>query len=125
MANEDSKVIRIAYDFTWLDDNLNWPRPESQLGFSKNRWDEYRTLFTKLGLRGGLSRRTDLPGTIFFIASTKGLSLGGSAKGYVYSTEERSPLLSSLDHVSVQMKDRVPVYEKLSANWYLYYEEGN
>lgn len=122
MANEDHNVVRIAYDFTWLDGNLSWPRPESELGFSKERWDEYRGLFTKLGLHGGILRRND---QLFLIASTKGSSLGGSAKGYTYSTEPISPLLESLDHVSTKMKDRVPVYKNFKNNWYLYYEEGN
>lgn len=125
MANQDRRLVRIASDFTWLDDNLNWPRPESDLGFSKDRWDQYRSLFVRLGLRGGLSRRTDLPQAIFLIAATKGISLGGSAKGYVYSTEPLSPVLNSLDDVSAPMRDRVPVYKKLDDNWYLYYEVGS
>ncbi len=47
MSNEDSHVVRIASDFTWLDNNAGWPRPDSELGFSKQRWDEYRSLFSK------------------------------------------------------------------------------
>lgn len=125
MANQDRRVVRIASDFIWLDDNLNWPRPESDLGMSKERWDQYRSLFVKLGLRGGISRRTDLPKAIFLIAATEGISLGGSAKGYVFSSEPLSPLVDSLDDVSAPMKDRVPIYRKVADNWYLYYEVGS
>src|SRR5436190_3345893 len=46
MSNEDSQVIRIAYDFTRLETNWAWPRPESKIGFSKERWNDYRRLFT-------------------------------------------------------------------------------
>src|SRR6266446_5918792 len=48
MCNADSHVVRIAPDFTWLDNNAAWPRPESELGFSTQRWGQYRTLFSKL-----------------------------------------------------------------------------
>jgi hypothetical protein len=54
MSNEDLHVVRIAPDFTWLDKNASWPRPESELGFSNQRWDEYRSLFAKLGLKSGI-----------------------------------------------------------------------
>jgi|SRR5207253_7033743 len=50
MANEDSHVVRIASDFTWLDSNYNWPRPEAEPGFSKERWEKYRSLFKVLQL---------------------------------------------------------------------------
>ena len=125
MADEDSKLIRIASDFTWLEGNLNWPRPESELGFSKQRWDEYRLLFKKLGLQGGVMRRSGMPGTIFLIASTKGLAAGGSAKGFVFSSIRLSPVIDSLDTRNTPMKDRVPIYKSLEERWYLYYEQGN
>ena len=82
MASEDSRVVRIAYDFTWLEDNAGWPRPESELGFSRQRWDEYRRLFRKLDLEAGLLNHQ--PDIILFLASTKGLMTGGSMKGYAY-----------------------------------------
>jgi hypothetical protein len=67
MSNEDPKVIRIAPDFTRLENNWRWPRPESELGFSKQRWGEYRALFNKLGLESGISRESDSEGTIIFL----------------------------------------------------------
>ena len=56
MSNADNKVVRISSDFTWLDNNAAWPRPETQLGFSLERWDQYRTLFRKVGLEDGITR---------------------------------------------------------------------
>src|SRR5438270_13449692 len=74
MSNEDSKVIRIAYDFTRLENNWAWPRPDSELGFSKQRWDQYRALFDKLGLKSGISRESDSTGPIIFMtAFSKGM----------------------------------------------------
>jgi len=73
MSNQDSNVTRIAYDFTRLETNWAWPRPDSLLGFSKERWDEYRKLFNKLDLPSGLGRANDWPSPLILLpASSKG-----------------------------------------------------
>lgn len=82
MSNTDATVIRIGPDFTWLVSNASWPRPESELGFSKARWDEYRRAFEKLGLKEGLGRSSD-GSFIELIASSQGVGGSGSGKGYV------------------------------------------
>jgi hypothetical protein len=66
MSDTDTRVIRIAPSFTRLKDDWSWPRPDSLLGFSSERWREYRRLFTALHLRAGLERgEGDLPGYLF------------------------------------------------------------
>jgi hypothetical protein len=119
MSNVDAKVVRIAPDFTWLDDNPRWPRPESEIGFSIERWNQYRELFDRLGLRKGLSRYPD-GSTIELIASTQGLLTGGSSKGYIHSTKNLSPLYDSLDHPASSSEGKY-VYKRLKKNWYLFY----
>ena len=121
MSNVDSKVIRIAPSFTRLDDNYAWPRPDSELGFSKERWDEYRKLFSSLRLTEGLERPADEPEVILMIASTKGLSLGGSMKGYAYSPNDLSPILDSLENVPNDSLNGKPVYRRIKPHWYLFY----
>jgi hypothetical protein len=129
MSNQDAKVIRIAYDFTRLENNWGWPRPESELGFSRQRWDEYRALFRKLDLPVGIERADQKDGVfVYFPVSTRGLGNGnGSGKGYAYLERELSPLLDSLDDESVRQfyererpKNSVTLYRKLKGNWYLY-----
>jgi hypothetical protein len=129
MSNEDPKVIRIAYDFTRLEDNWGWPRPESELGFSQQRWDEYRALFRKLDLPVGIERAEQKDGVfVYFPVSTRGLGNGhGSSKGYAYLERELTPLLDSLDDEAVkQFYQReasnrgVTLYKKLKGNWYLF-----
>lgn len=124
MSIQDLKVVRIAHDFTWLENNVAWPRPDSQLGFSKERWDQYRSIFRKLGLKEGIHRREDEPEVTFFIASSRGLVTGGSDKGYVYSIKEIGPLVESLDQRKFPLRDMEPVYRKIKDNWYLYYMAG-
>lgn len=129
MAEEDAKVVRIDYDFTWLEDNYRWPRPDSELGFSVERWDEYRSLFKKLRLEKGVARQSLPDGPILLLASTRGMVTGGSAKGYVFSRKPLSPLSDSLDHVDQEIRKKnvpanVPVYRSIKDGWYLFYQ-GN
>ncbi len=126
MSNEDSKVIRIAHDFTRLENNWAWPRPESELGFSRQRWDQYRSLFEKLGLDSGLSRETDSDGAVVYLtAFSKGMVNRGSSKGYAYSEKELSPLFNSLDQNPIEPQKRNKhdvVYRKIKEHWYLSYD---
>jgi hypothetical protein len=118
MAEENHSVVRIAPDFTWLQDNVAWPRPDSQLGFSRERWDQYRNLFRELGLEAGVARTQDYPDVLFLIASSKGLVTGGSDKGYVLSRATLPSEDRSLD--AVPRENGVPLFKHLEGGWYLY-----
>jgi hypothetical protein len=122
MCQEDSNLIRIAPDFTWTDKSVAWPRPESELGFSRQRWDEYRSLFRKLELKSGILNYQ--PDLVLFLASTKGLVTGGSMKGYAYSVKAPLLITESLDdyRFKAPIKDINIAYRKLKGNWYLFYE---
>lgn len=111
MAKQDAKMERIAADFT---------RPESEPSFTKERWDEYRLLFKKLGLDAGIEREGELPGALICIASTRGLSITGSGKGYACLPQEPTPLVDSLDHVTIEIKENELVCKKIKGNWYLW-----
>lgn len=124
MSRADSEVMRIAPDFTWLVDDASWPRPKEKLGFSEERWNQYRRLFEKLKLTNGLLSHRD-QGTTYFLASSRGLVTGGSGKGYVYSEKELTPISDSLDKVSPEVLSKSinrTVYKKIKPNWYLFYD---
>jgi hypothetical protein len=119
-SQADYKVIRIASDFTWLDNNAAWPRPESEWGISNERWDEYRNLFKKLGLNGGILR--DNQGEItYLIVSSSGLITNGSSKGYAYCKSEPAPIVSSLDDTTSWPKGKRIIFKQLRGHWYLFY----
>ena len=122
MCQEDSKLIRIASDFTWTDKSVRWPRPESELGFSTERWGAYRRLFSKLSLKSGILNYQ--PDEVRFLASTKGLVTGGSGKGYAFLIKEPSQVVASLDNHSFKdsKRDINIAYRRLKGNWYLFYE---
>lgn len=126
MSNEDPKVIRIAPEFTRLETNWAWPRPEAELGFSKARWDEYRSAFKDLRLDTGLSRESSAPNaTIYLASSSQGMTFRGSSKGYAYSTVPLTPVVPSLDathHVLSKGAKHGVIYRKITDSWYLSYD---
>jgi hypothetical protein len=125
MSNEDQHVIDIQTNSTFLDTDVNWPR--ENIGFSKERWNEYRRMFHTLDIDSGLTRRTDYPPTVFINAYGSGGVLGGSAKGYVYSEKPLSPLVDSLDVMPRELYRKngghAIVFRPLAPNWYMYREE--
>jgi hypothetical protein len=126
MAEVDRNVVRIAGDFTWLANDEKWPRAE--IGFSNDRWKNYRDLFRSIGLQEGLLRSADYPGAIFFIVHARGIVTGGASVGYVYSESELTPLSTSpgkdLDTVARASgeKGSAIVFRKLVTKWYAFYE---
>ena len=125
MSNQDSQVIWVARDFTRLETNWGWPRPDSELGFSRQRWNEYRKLFNQLGLESGLDRESSSNGAaIYLVACSKGMTMRGSSKGYVYSEQPLTNVVASLDSEA-----RLPantkhgaMYKPIKEHWYLCYE---
>lgn len=126
MAEQDTGIIRIAPDFTWLENDTKWPRED--VGFSESRWNQYRALFTKLSVPEGIVRTKDFPGAIFFVADTRGLCTGGSSDGYVYSSQALSPVAKSpTDALDAEARSNpgrhyAYVFKTLKPNWYTFYE---
>jgi hypothetical protein len=137
MAVEDAHIRIIGSSFVglvaadsglpiYLNKNEPWPRSESELGFTHQRWNEYRRLLKQLEL-GSWMRRTDgMTDVIFFAASVDfgpadGVGQVVTEKGYVYSPRPiRHSLTDSLDHVEITGPG--VFFKKLDDNWYLYYE---
>jgi hypothetical protein len=116
MAYVDEHVIRIAPGFTWLENDVNWPRASSEIGFSEERWNEYRRLFEKLNLDNGLARYTD---SVYLFASSSGQVTGGIGKGYVYSMAQQHPQYDSLDNLKLSSVNGNRAFKKIRDDWYL------
>jgi hypothetical protein len=126
MANEDSHLIRIAPDFTWLDDDSSWPRKD--VGISEERWNDYRQVFRSVGATDGVVKR-DSPTQIMFSITSGGLVPSGFSKGLVYSQMPLSPVLKSLDkRFPDELRDgpdrsHILAYKSIGDHWYIYYEQ--
>lgn len=121
MFEDDSKIARIAFDFTWCKDNPS--RPATAIGFTKARWDKYREIFTKLSLKEGIARPINSQ-RIEMIASLYSILVGGTTKGYAYSKIPLEPLIDSLDSYSLDSRGKTfdKLYKKLTGNWYLFFD---
>jgi hypothetical protein len=117
MSDEDSKVTRIAKDFTWLDNTVAWPR--SDIGFTEERWDEYRRLFNNVGSDTGINRSKD--GSVYITTYAFGLVTGGNEKGYVYLPNPPKNTVVSIDDSKSSAQSNIPIYRHISGNWYLFY----
>ena len=116
MSEEDSKVIRIDPDFT-LVSGEGLSTDTGNVGFSNQRWNEYKNLFKKVGLQKGIVRGED--GSVAFIAFSKGLAVSGISKGYLYSTVDKGCEKVSLD-ADDPLEGRGFVCKRLDANWSLF-----
>jgi hypothetical protein len=119
MARADKELVRIAPDFTWTTTSVAWPRPASELGFTTQRWDQYRALFKKLGLEAGILRPPDHREDVYLLVQTKGLIIGGSVKGYANSDTTLEPQCQSLDKLEA-IPENENCFKPLGDKWYLY-----
>ena len=119
MVRADKEMLRIAPDFTWTASSEAWPRPTSELGFTTQRWDQYRVLFKKLRLEAGILRPADHRDGVYLLVQTKGLMIGGSVKGYAYSDTALEPHCESLDKPEA-IPENESCYKPLGGKWYLY-----
>jgi hypothetical protein len=126
MANQDSHLTRIASDFTWLDDDVAWPR--KNVGISEKRWNDYKQLFREVGDSQGIAKGNN-PARIMFPIFTVGSVPSGAEKGLVYSQAPLSPVLKSLDESPPDKfwdgpgHAHVLVYEPIEEHWYIYYQQ--
>jgi hypothetical protein len=125
MAQEDSHLVRIATDFTWLDTDVSWPR--KNVGISEERWNEYRAVFRRTGVPDGITKSEGSPSAVFFANWAEGGIASSIYKGIVFSAVPLYPVLDSLDKRPpaelYDKKGHVIAYRPIKNNWYIYYEE--
>ncbi len=126
MSNEDRHLTRIAIDFTWLDDDVAWPR--KNVGISEQRWSNYRQIFQRVGASEGLIRYRN-PTLILFPIASAGLVPSGVEKGLAYSQATLTPILKSLDedppvkYRNGPDRSHLLAYRPIDDHWYIYYRE--
>ena len=116
MFMEDTQLGRVADDFTRPAD-INAPQVEVPAA----RLDQYRALFTRLTLTAGVEGYGDKQ-TVWFIASTQGLSISGSAKGYAYAVERPDLVVEDIDHYRSADGRSFTAYQLIEGNWYVYFD---
>lgn len=113
MIASDSKLERV-------DDNWTSPKNPSTIGVSSERVAEYRRLFLDIDTPRGIEAYDPARKSFLLIVSTQGLSVSGSAKGYLWSLTPPEPLFSELDSSLASPSRHFFGYRHIEGNWYLY-----
>lgn len=116
LFKSDNQLGRVAYDFT-----RSASFTTTTADVPPERLNTYRALFTRLHLEAGIEGYGDKR-TVYFIASTQGLSVSGSAKGYVYSIDRPEPVVENIDAYWPADGRSFTAYQLIEGNWYLYFE---
>ena len=115
--NEDTNLRRIDYHWTHVVGVSQSSNETGDPGISEERWNEYRTLFRKLNLDGGINR-DPFDGTMMFFAFSKGLAVNGTLKGYYYSIKPIPCKVAQHDDLN-KFEDGV-YCKSIDENWYMY-----
>jgi hypothetical protein len=138
MSDEDAKFSRIAPDF--LDrttDNPNESGGRYMLGdpkaeLSKGRWDMYRKIYSRDGIKLGVQRNAS--GDAFIMVDSVGLLNRGHASGYLYCAPT-APADAYRFHACMQNQEKGEQkfnpdtgeegysFQRLDDRWYAY-DEG-
>ena len=129
MFQEDKSLGRVAFDFTRTsnffekcEEPNGWNGKEIEA--SSERLAEYRKLFDKVSLSAGIEGYCKKD-RILFYASTKGLSVTGSTKGYAYLQkvpEGLEKLVDNLDTYWSPNGKSFTAFRHIEENWYLYFD---
>lgn len=112
MYLSDKGLGRVAHDFTR-------PANPAEIGITPERIAEYRQRFHKLSLRAGIEGY-DEKDTVWFYASTQGLAVSGSKKGYAYVTKKPELIVEKLDGYRSADGKSFSAFRHIEGNWYLF-----
>jgi len=107
-----------------VDDTWCRPADPASIGLTGARIEEYRRLCRDVGCPRGVQCYNPERRTIEFIASTRGLHVSGSSKGYVWLATPPAPgdLVPDLDPIVAVQRKHVLLYRRVADHWYLYYD---
>jgi len=121
MSDEDQHVVVILDNLTRLDSDWSWPR--TNIGFSKERWKQYRTIFHKLDIEG-VSRPEPYPSAVLIIVYASGGAVASVEKGLVYSQSPLTPIVKSLDvYPPTDRAGHSIAFKPLENSWYMYRDQ--
>jgi hypothetical protein len=117
----DSSLGRIAPNFT-RPANFFSGRPQAETPpLLPKRRARYRELFRDLGLKAGVEGY-DGKEQVFFHASTRGLGISGSSKGYAFCRSTPQIVVVDLDSYRPRGVRSFTAFRSIGQNWYLYFE---
>ena len=114
-----SNFTRTANFFEKCESPNTWNGKEIEV--SNERLKEYKKLFATIGLSAGIEGYCEKK-MITFYASTQGLSISGSTKGYAYLVTPPKTLVDNLDNYWSSDNRSFTAFRHIEGNWYLYFD---
>jgi hypothetical protein len=114
-------MIRADQGLERVDNTWTRPGDPSTIGITPERIRSYRKLFSTLGIPRGFHASHN-PERFTLVASARGLSVSGSGKGYVYTVEKPSSIVTNLDTYWPADGRSFTAYRHIKGNWYLYFD---
>lgn len=114
MLRADKKLERV-------DDTWTLPKDPSAIGITPERIKSYRSLLSTLGIPRGFYAFHE-PERFTFIASSHGLNISGSDKGYACMAEKPDMVVTNLDTYWSPDGRSFTAYRHIKGSWYLYFD---
>ena len=117
MALADSSLWRVAPDWYRVRSGEN--RDSASAALSAGRWQAYRELFARLGLKNGISIES---GAVYFLVSDRGITGSGSSKGLAFMPQpaDATPRCASLDSFPPAAGDGHGIcYRPIGNGWFV------
>lgn len=122
MAEHDAAMTRISPDFNYTH---TWS--QSKPGISCQRWNEYRSLFRKAGIKHGFSQDRARSRDVRFFVWAHGLSISQISVEFVHCGPPKThiqyrepPCLEQKDTGSGRKDNWYYHYKKITDSWYIY-----
>jgi hypothetical protein len=127
MADHDAQLERIAP--TWLQTkDEQYLEYSARTGISRQRWDEYRRLFDRDDIEGGIQRDPDT-GDAFIIVQSSGIVNRGYSNGFLHcgpGPNHRWPPCtlrrSEGSHAAASYDDTFYDFRRITDRWYAFSE---
>ncbi|NKB77986.1 MAG: hypothetical protein GKR96_13360 [Gammaproteobacteria bacterium] len=91
----------------------HWLKPKGAL--MDEEWNWYQIKFKQLRLDAGIRRYKS--NQIWLISTARGLSIGGSSKGYVFNPPDHGKYYQNLDSRPPDLKEAEIGYKRLDSDW--------
>ena len=134
MSDEDAQFWRIAPDFLWREakgsmDGGEFMGGDPNAGLSKSRWDQYRNIYRRNGIKLGIMRNKEHDA--FIMVDSIGLLNRGHITGYLFCSSDPSkdsdrfePCQLHQDHgerrFNPDRREEAYSFQRLDARWFAF-----
>jgi len=136
MSDQDVNFSRIAPDFVDIDchngnpsDYSRYMASDPKAVLSTSRWDEYRKIYSRNGIKLGIQR--DPAGDAFIMVDSVGILDNGHTSGYLHCASTVPASIYRFEPCNLhqekgerefnpELKEGAYSFQKLDANWYAY-----